>query len=164
MVPIVLLMSDHSPRITLNVVELVGSPSIWTRSMLPVTLSTTSSTSWFIRKVASAVVNDVWPLSRDRGAERGRAGAIPMRVHENQPLDGHVRQSSDERISVGEPVTDSSFCYSGFHAGGWSFPPASAYRYAGQTISSSLSRARRVVVEGSVSVKPDFGCLLINRT
>ncbi len=37
--PIVLPMSDHSPRVTLNVVELVGSPSIWTRSMLPVALS-----------------------------------------------------------------------------------------------------------------------------
>ena len=34
-VPIVPPMSDHSPRVTLNVVELVGSPSIWTARYYP---------------------------------------------------------------------------------------------------------------------------------
>ena len=50
---------DQIPRVTLTVVELVGSPLIWTRSTLPVAESTTSSTSWFIRNVASARVSVV---------------------------------------------------------------------------------------------------------
>ena len=54
----------------------------------------------------------VWP-TEVIAASRVVEGAILVRVHQEiDSPDWHVRQTCDERVSVGEPVTDGSFCYS----------------------------------------------------
>ena len=97
-----------TPRITVIVVVLVGSPLIWTRSTLPVALSTSSSTSWFIRNVASAE-RQAGLVGAGRPRRRAWSTAVPVLVGVHQEvdaLDRHVRQPGHERVAVGEPVAD----------------------------------------------------------
>ena len=92
----------------------------------------TLSTSWFIKKVASAVVNEVWPL----------VVIAALSVVERRDTDACTSNLLPRHFDL---------------AAGGSFLPASAYRYAVQTISSPRFRgARHVVVEGSGLVKPAF--------
>ena len=117
-VPCVPETSDQSPRVTLTVVVLVGSPLICTRSTLPVAESTNSSTSWFIRNVASANVRLVWPLLVTAAPSEVLTRSVFMGVHlEIHSLDRYVRQSGHEGVPVGEPVADRhGDVIAGFHA------------------------------------------------
>ena len=98
----------ETPRITLNVFVLVGSPLICTYSVVAgrrvdeLEARRDSSGTSQSPSVSAVVVR-----GGDGGGERGRAAPVLVRVHQEvDALDRNVGQPGDERVAVREPVPD----------------------------------------------------------
>ena len=97
-----------TPRMTVTCRCSVGSPLIWTCSVVA---------GRRVDELEHVVVHQERRVGerqrrsscwrRDRGAERGRPCPVLVGVHQEvDPLDRHVRQSGHERVAVREPVAD----------------------------------------------------------